>query len=100
MGTDFLKGDFNAPALHDPGQDVQRVSTLVSRKESRRGELTERVAHQYPTDGQGVVTGGIPQGCASGNLKGTLSSAIPDNLMGVPKGGRVAPATFQGHLTW
>src|SRR5258708_2446074 len=100
MGTHFFKGDFDAPTGNDPSQNLQWAGLLVGSKESRRGQFAERVAHQYPAHGQGGMTGGIPQGGASGYWKAPFVSTIPSDLTALPNGGRVAQPAFQRGLTW
>ena len=81
MSTSFLKSYFESPAHDEPIQNLNRVGCLVCSKESGGFKLTQGIANQHPTNGQGVIAGRVPQGRAGHVLNQPLPTTIPSNVL-------------------
>ena len=77
VGAYFLECNFELPALHEPGADLQQVSPAVGAQQRLRLEFGRRVADEHPTQrysGHATVTASsrrdwVPDRCASCNFK-------------------------------
>ena len=77
MGAHLLESDLDAPAAHEPGHNLHRVSRKVGAEQRLGLEAVLGIADQHPADrhdGQAAMT---PHGGGRGDLDGVLTRAIP-----------------------
>src|SRR3974377_1329575 len=77
MGADFLEGDFDLPAAHEPGENVARTGVEIGGEEGLRFEFTFGIAHEQPADRHRRHAAAIPDRGAAGDLDEAIGSSVP-----------------------
>src|SRR5712691_8020488 len=78
MRADFLEGNLDLPAAHEPGENVARTGVEVGSEEGLRFEFAFGIADEQPADRHRRHAAAIPDRGAGGDLDEAIGSSVPE----------------------
>src|ERR1700688_2673562 len=78
MRADFLEGNLDLPAAHEPSENVARTGVEIGGEEGLRVEVAFGIATEQPADRHRRHAATIPDRGAAGDLDEAIGSSVPE----------------------